>query len=162
MPMGQLPVLEGKEGMLCQSGAIIRYLAKQCGIDGKTPWEQAKADMLVSGTFDIVEAVHPQLVAIINNDKSLQMQEWDKFEKKCLANFLKTYSKFLACSKSGWFVEDSFTYADIAVAEILSCLQDCYCDKALDGYDNLKAFTNKVLSLPGIKEYVAKRPKTKF
>ncbi|CAH1247076.1 HPGDS [Branchiostoma lanceolatum] len=52
-PMGQLPMLEVGGQVICQSGAIYRYAAKETGLSGAAGWEEAQVDMFVSGMEDL-------------------------------------------------------------------------------------------------------------
>ena len=52
MPFGQVPVLKIDEKRLSQSGAIVRYLAKEFKLAGDNPLHSAFADMLVETLND--------------------------------------------------------------------------------------------------------------
>ncbi|KIH47584.1 hypothetical protein ANCDUO_22355, partial [Ancylostoma duodenale] len=52
MPFGQLPVLEVDGKQLAQSLAICRYLARQFGFAGKTPFDEALVDSLADQYTD--------------------------------------------------------------------------------------------------------------
>ncbi|XP_078701065.1 glutathione S-transferase-like isoform X2 [Branchiostoma floridae x Branchiostoma belcheri] len=52
-PMGQIPILEVDGTMICQRRAIGRLIAKEAGLAGKTPLEEAWADMIVDGLADL-------------------------------------------------------------------------------------------------------------
>ena len=54
MPFGQLPVLKIDGKPLPESGAIIRYLSREYGLNGNNSMEEAYADMLLHTLDDSV------------------------------------------------------------------------------------------------------------
>ena len=54
MPYRQLPVLEIDDIMYCQSKAIVRYLANEFGLAGRTPLESLKAEEFIEATHDMM------------------------------------------------------------------------------------------------------------
>lgn len=52
-PFGQVPILEVDGKKVCQSVAITRYLAKQCGLAGKDDWEALEIDSTVDTINDV-------------------------------------------------------------------------------------------------------------
>ncbi len=53
-PYGQLPVLEDGAFVMCQSQAILRYVAAKFGLAGATPEERAVVDETSESAFEIV------------------------------------------------------------------------------------------------------------
>jgi glutathione S-transferase len=51
-PFGQLPLLEDGATVLCQSGAIVRYLARKLGLYGGTLEESARVDEVYETAYD--------------------------------------------------------------------------------------------------------------
>lgn len=43
--------------IISQSGAIIRYIARKCGLAGRTDLEEAKADMVIEIILDIMMTI---------------------------------------------------------------------------------------------------------
>ncbi len=54
MPFGQLPVLEVDGGVIAQSNAICRFIAKKAGLYGKDDLEQASIDMIIDFIGDLL------------------------------------------------------------------------------------------------------------
>jgi len=160
MPMGQMPVYEEDGKQLCQSTAIARYLAREFGLAGKNNWDMAKADMIVEGIFDMWGQLKVVYMPKIQGDNKLAEENWTKFVDEHLKSFLDRYAQFLSSNKTGFFVGDAITWADIAVAEFVTVLEDCFNPKAIAGHPQLKQFSEKIFSLPQLKSYVAGRPKT--
>jgi len=163
MPMGQVPVLEVDGKQLCQSTAIARYLARECGLAGKNNWDMSRADMIVDGIFDMwghLKDVY--MPKFLQGDKKTADENWAKLSDSTLKTFLDKYTQFLKENGGEWFVGGSLTWADIAVAEFVAVLEDCFSPNTLDNHPQLKAFKEKIFSLPKLKEYVSQRPKTLF
>jgi len=160
MPMGQLPVLEVDGKQLCQSTAIARYLARECGLAGKNNWDMARADMIVDGIFDMWGHLKDVYMPKLQGDKKTADENWAKLSDSTLKLFLDNNTRFLNENGGVWFVGDSLTWADIAIAEFMAVLEDCFNPNTLDNFPQLKSFKEKVFSLPKLKEYVSQRPQT--
>ena len=72
-------------------------------------------------------------------------------------NVLESHLK--ASGKGEYFVPSGLTFADIHAAQFLYNVSK-KAPTALDGHPLLKALVDRVHNLPGIKEWVAKRPNT--
>jgi len=160
MPMGQMPVLDVDGKQLCQSTAIARYLARECGLAGKNNWDMARADMIVDGIFDMWGHLSSVYMPKLQGDKKTADENWTKLAESNLKSFLATYTRFLQENGGVWFVGDTMTWADIAVAEFMSVLEDCFNENVLASHPQLKSFKEKVFALPKLKEYVTQRPQT--
>ena len=57
LPFGQLPVLEVDGNTVCQSMAIARYLASECGIAGSSSLVKAQVDEVVDVVSDVQTAI---------------------------------------------------------------------------------------------------------
>ena len=57
LPFGQLPVLEVDGDTICQSMAIARYLASECGIAGSSGLVKAQVDEVVDVINDVQNAM---------------------------------------------------------------------------------------------------------
>jgi len=160
MPTGVMPVLEVDGKKLCQSTAIARYLARECGLTGKNSWDMARADMIVEGIYDMWGQLKVVYLPKLDGDKKTADEKWAQMVDTIVKPFLDTNTRFLNENGGQFFVGDSLTYADIAIAEFMSVLEDCFCQSILDNYPQLKAFKEKIFSLPKLKEYVSQRPAT--
>jgi len=166
MPFGSIPALYVDGKMLVQSAAIWRYLAREFGVDGKTNWDKAQADMLFDGVQDAVSAaggMGPAVMAKFTNDDAKFKTAWETYKQGSILPFLKRYTGFLKANASGrgqFFVGDYLTWADIVIAEFVDRMDVCFEPGILAGFPELKAHRDKVHALPGIAEHVATRPKT--
>ena len=140
-PFGGLPMLDYNGLVIAQSIVVARFLARKFNLAGKTPEEEARADMIVDCVNDVINAKWAE----------------DKFKNETLPNALKNFEKLLKDNGGKYFVGNDLTWADIRFAAALEgkfvdakwpqCLKDHICS---------------VMSLPKIKAWVEKRPKTEF
>ena len=52
-PFSLVPVLECDGEIIDQSLAIVRFLAREAGLEGNTSWEKAHADQIVGHFYDV-------------------------------------------------------------------------------------------------------------
>ena len=82
LPFGQLPVLEVDGDTICQSMAIARYLASECGIAGSSSLVKAQVDEVV----DVISDVQTAIVShnIVHNDiwSFCEILVWGFFRKR--------------------------------------------------------------------------------
>ncbi|GLC41833.1 hypothetical protein PLESTB_001693600 [Pleodorina starrii] len=157
MPFGQIPVLELPDGkMLAQSGAIDRYTAKLAGLYPEDPLQAALADQAVFHLADTWDLYAPTF-RMSPEEKVTARQELlagkvgEKLQQ--LAKLLESSGEYVA--------GDKLSYGDIAIFAGLSNLVSGFLDgvptNMMDQYPVLKAFRNKIASLPAIKAYYEKR-----
>lgn len=83
--------------------------------------------------------------------------------KETLPVYFKKYVKILQKNGTGFLVGKKLTYADIIIAHNLERLAEFLKEPTmLDKTPELKKHLETVFSQPGIKEWIAKRPKTAF
>jgi len=163
MPMGQVPVLEclKTHQMLSQSLAISKFVAEKVGLAGKDAWEQAKVLEYACGVLDQWGTLTKVYMQKLQNNPALEKENWAAYKANDGKQFLDYYTRFLEQNGTGWLVGNSVTWADIATAELLTCLEDCFDKDALAGHPKLKEYAHKVMGLPQLKGYVSgRRPKT--
>ncbi|GMS83319.1 hypothetical protein PENTCL1PPCAC_5494 [Pristionchus entomophagus] len=116
MPFGQMPVLFIDDKPLPQSLAINRYLAKLCGLAGKTPFETALVDAMADLWKDFNDEFE------IYWDIKLGWEEGDVKAAKtrhavpAVHKFFPMITKTIKESRSGFLVGDSLTWVDVLVA----------------------------------------------
>ncbi|KAK0429489.1 hypothetical protein QR680_011404 [Steinernema hermaphroditum] len=150
-PFGQLPVLEVDGKMLAQSLTIGRYLAKTIGgLSGNDDFESAQIDMWAEWIEDVYKAITaPKLFRLcVFGENCPEIPE-------ALKPFLDRTEKQLA-KNYGHLVGSTFSWADIAVADLWARLRNAY-PCLIDNYHNIEKFVDSVYGLDGIKEYVEKR-----
>jgi glutathione S-transferase len=158
VPFGQIPVLEVDGKMLPQSKAICRYLAKQFKMTGKTDFEAAMADAYV----DCVEDVTSNLRAWwMEQDVEQKKVLWNKFVDEHYKPFLVRIENILKENGSGYLVGKDLTWADLYVFECLSNIQSKH-PEYYTAHPKVTEFIKKIETMPKIKSWIEKRPKTEF
>ncbi|CAJ0606960.1 unnamed protein product [Cylicocyclus nassatus] len=161
MPFEQLPVLEVSGQQLAQSYAICRYLARQFGYAGKTPFEEAVVDSIADQMKDYMVEIKPFLKVVWGFEEGdLEALKKDVFLPARGKLFL-FISKFLKGNPSGFLVGDSLTWADLYLAEHVAVFGEQF-PEMLEGYPEIKAHSERIHSHPLLKNWIETRPKTKF
>ncbi|CAH1248711.1 HPGDS [Branchiostoma lanceolatum] len=153
-PMGQVPILEVDGHVICQSMTVVRFIAREAGLLGKTLLDQARADMLLEGGMDVGK-LFTEMVK--EKDASKKAEKKKDFGEKTLPPFLALYEGF--AGDNGYFVGDSLTYFDIAFFNMMDFITAEF-PSALDGYCNLTKVIRNVKSVPGIAKWLKERPVT--
>ncbi|EDO33767.1 predicted protein [Nematostella vectensis] len=112
-PFGELPLLEISDGRkLAQSHAIFRFLAKEHGLAPSDSYSQARCDMFLDNTKDMIEKVG---TAFWEKDEKLKEQKSKEFHEETLPKRLEFINKLFQENKGGkgYLVGDKITYADI-------------------------------------------------
>ncbi|TKR92241.1 hypothetical protein L596_006932 [Steinernema carpocapsae] len=154
-PNGQLPVLEEDGKMLTQSMAIARYFAGKLNLLGRNDWEAAQADAFIGTIEDAIATLKTsnliqKLILGHGNDQTA-LEAAD-----ALRPFLERLEKHLLTTNGENLVGNHLTWADLAIADLYKRFSITI-PHLLDGFPEVKKFTNHVYNLPGVKEYVAKR-----
>ncbi|PIO62764.1 hypothetical protein TELCIR_15663, partial [Teladorsagia circumcincta] len=124
MPFGQIPVLEVDGKQLAQSHAIARYVARQFGHSGKTPFDEALVDSIADQYKDFDSAAWPFFAVLLGFEKGdLEYQLQNAFGP-ARDKLFTCLTKFLQHNDSGYLVGDSLTWADLLLAEL-----DTYSEK---------------------------------
>ncbi|KAK5965484.1 Glutathione S-transferase [Trichostrongylus colubriformis] len=166
MPFGQLPVLDVDGKQLCQSHAILRYLARNFGYAGKDAWEQAQVDAIGDQVKDFFVEIRPYFMSLNGFEKGDVVK--DTFQEALGRDlFVPGHHKFYALmtrilknNKSGYLVGDSLTWADLLLAETATHAEKF--PNIYDGFPEVKAHAEKIRSIPALKKWIETRPKTIF
>ncbi|XP_030833537.1 glutathione S-transferase alpha-4 [Strongylocentrotus purpuratus] len=155
----QIPLLEIDGLNLIGSEAVLRYVCRKGNLEGKTDEEKVKIDMLAMGAKDMVlntimySRFHELLIS-----KEKAEEDIETAIKECRNRYLPVFEKVLSESKSGFFVGDSMTMADIMLFDALSCVNEIPELKAiglLDEYPLCVAFIDHFSKQPRIVDYLA-------
>ncbi|XP_078578727.1 hematopoietic prostaglandin D synthase-like [Branchiostoma floridae x Branchiostoma japonicum] len=156
-PMGQVPILEVDGTMLCQSNSIARYVAKQAGLAGKTPMEQARVDMVM----DVMDDMGKKGNAVFwEKDEETKAEKKKEYEETFLPQFFTCVNKLVG--DSGHFVGDELTLADITYFNTTNLVGNYFKLPNMEEFSGLKKVTEHVTSNPGIAKWLKERPETPF
>ncbi|CAM1312815.1 GstS1 (predicted) [Pycnogonum litorale] len=157
-PNGQLPYLTLEDGTeIPQSAAMARFLAREHGLIGKTNLEVAQVDVVVDNFSDLMDEVmrliYPQTVA-----------EKEATIKKCrevlIPAAMKNFTKILEENGTSYFVGKSLTLADLVIFGGVYQLRKFFVAEIVDDYPAITSHYDRIMELPNIKEYVARRKDT--
>ena len=152
---GQVPALVDGDLKLCQSGAILLYLADKSGkMGGKTAEEKARVREWLFWEFD-------RLASNIYRPRAIKrgFMKADDNVHQMYVNQAGDALKVLdgALAKSDFLVGSEATIADVAVYGDVAYAEEGAID--LSPYPNLKAWMARVEKLPGFKKYEDVLPK---
>ncbi|KAG8223846.1 hypothetical protein J437_LFUL007867 [Ladona fulva] len=145
-PFGKLPFLEEDGKVIVQSLAIERYLARKFKLIGKDEWDALQCDA-VQAFFEADAAKKEEKkAAVINDQAPFYLSRFDEQVKK----------------NGGYLVNGQLTWADLHFVATLQVTCDMLGKDVVASHANLAAHREKILNLPNIKAWVAKRPTTPF
>ncbi|KAI6210331.1 hypothetical protein M3Y96_00316800 [Aphelenchoides besseyi] len=157
--------VDGKK--LPESFAILRYLAKQNGLAGKTDFDAAEIDAIAylwKGKEDkqnFMTAYFPYVMVLTGRKEG----DKDKLRKEALLPALEQYipilERLLKESGNGFFHKSGLSFADFFAASMFYNAQKFMGDD-FNKYKTLIEHSERIHSLPKVKEYVAKRPDSQF
>ncbi|BES88140.1 unnamed protein product [Nesidiocoris tenuis] len=156
MPFGKVPVLEIDGKMVHQSTAISRYLGKEMGLAGSNNWEDLQIDIAVDTLHDFRQAVggywYETDEAAKAKKKEVVLNETAPYYLEKFDNLVKENNGYLANGKLSW--GDMYF---VGVSEYISHMLGY---SMFDKYENLRKLRDNVITLPKIKAWIEKRPKT--
>lgn len=138
-----LPYYIDGDVKVTQSMAILRYLARKHGLEGKTDAEKLRADMTEQQFADF----RMNWVRLCYNP------DFDKLKGeylKTLPASLEQFSGFLG--KHKYFAGDNLTYVDFIAYEMLA-QHLVFAPDCLKDFSNLKAFVERIEALPHLATY---------
>eukprot|EP00746_Dinoflagellata_sp_MGD_P145071 gnl/MRDRNA2_/MRDRNA2_77733_c0_seq1.p1 gnl/MRDRNA2_/MRDRNA2_77733_c0~~gnl/MRDRNA2_/MRDRNA2_77733_c0_seq1.p1 ORF type:complete len:154 (+),score=45.32 gnl/MRDRNA2_/MRDRNA2_77733_c0_seq1:102-563(+) len=123
--------------VMAQSNAIAATLAKELGLTGKTPGDEAHALQLAMNTEDILND-------LFANKGPERLQKWLTHIQECLE-----------ISGSGYMVGKDLTYADFTNFVALEFIAGKE-PQLIEAMPKVKAFMQMIAGLKGVKEFKAK------
>ncbi|KAI6174100.1 hypothetical protein M3Y98_01153300 [Aphelenchoides besseyi] len=157
-PYGKVPVLIINDKPIAQSGAILRHLARKFDLNGKNEEEVTKTDELLGFIYDCFGKLNVFPVVFAGLVPGNKDELFKEYFLPTVEYCLPIMSQLLKSSGSGYFLPSGLTYVDFTFAEFFNTLAGVDSSQ-FDKYPELLEHMRRVHSLPGIREYVEKRPK---
>ncbi|XP_024216850.1 glutathione S-transferase isoform X2 [Halyomorpha halys] len=157
-PFGKLPILEIDDKVLYQSLAILKYLATQAGLAGNNAEEKLEIDMVVGAYGDLASELSRYFQTANSSDK-------EKLKETIINDSVPFYmSKFETILKKngGYLANGKLSWAELYVVGHSSSFPALIGIDLTEKYPFWKELTERVYSLPGIKEWIRKRPESDF
>ena len=161
-PFGQFPVLQVDDKSIAQTGAIARFCGKLSGLyPTENDFYAAKVDEVIDLATDITAKIRPSL---IEKDPEKRMEMRRELVETVLPNWLGFMETLLEKNgKTGYFVDDSLTVADLAAWRLCGWISggiiDGIPETILDAFPLLNAHQNHISNLPKIAEWLEKNRK---
>jgi glutathione S-transferase len=173
-PHGKCPVLrnyDGKGNDLGQEGAITRFLAKELGLAGRNPLEEAQVDSIYSFWFSTMrnngvshDGEHYSVAALRDADPTSERPRYQEvFRQNTLSRAERSlmalgyFEGLLETSGSGFLISGDLTYVDLGLFYILFELaeEDNVPDFAEKFHlPRLGAFLESMQNRPNIKKFI--------
>lgn len=143
----QVPLVTIDGLQLVQSKAILNYIAAKYNLHGKDLKERAMIDMYSEGLLDLMEMIM-MLPFKKPDEKQAQLSV---IQSKATSRYFPVYEK--ALSSSQYLVGNHLSRADVHLVEASLMLEELHPD-ILSTFPNLKAFQERMRSLPTIKKFL--------
>ena len=154
LPFGAVPVWEEPGGLrLAQSAAILNHLARQHGLRGSTPVEEARCDELL-GAVDDVRAELRKLQTASPGERPEVRRD---LQERVLPRWFADLERHLKArlDSSGFAVGGSLTIADLALWYLLEMVRDNGLGTAIEACPSLLAFFGRIGARPRLASYLA-------
>ncbi|KAB0792278.1 hypothetical protein PPYR_14237 [Photinus pyralis] len=155
-PFGQAPVLEFNGVQAYQSIAICRYLAKQVKLMGANDLEDLEIDSIVDTINDLRMKI---ALYSYEADEAVKATRKKPLFEETIPYYMERIEA-IAKKNNGHLAAGKVTWADLYFIGILDYMNYMVGHNLIADCPNLQVMQKTVLNLPGIKEWVAKRPIT--
>lgn len=158
-PYGVLPYIVYKGKMFGESKAIASFVARECGMAGKTSVDTLRVDEVYCLVVGLLEALSK---IKYEADTAKQAEMAKKLNEDALPKTLGFFEKLLKENgSSGFFVGSALTLADLAVYDIYDSLL-VQNSKILEKYPEATKLRKNVEGDAKIKAYLGSRKKCDF
>ena len=156
LPYGSMPVLEYKGEVICESMAIAKFLAEECGLAGKNNLEGAQAceiALAINGMFE-------DLVKLMFAKEDEKEAAQKKLFGETLPLKLGQLETRLTQRGGQFFAGNTVTWADLMLVMVSDNLKSPVLGAAavLNKFPRLSGLYERVSSLPNIKAWKGSRP----
>ena len=152
LPFGQLPLLQIDGLEIVQSQSIVRYLARRAHLQGRTPEEIVKCEMIAETIKDLLPLLCGAPFARANSNEALEKHQTSMKEKWSFVG--SRLEAVLKANGGNYLVGESLTYADILTAHAVTWyVEECGPDVVAD-MPNLVKLQNTVIALRGVNGFI--------
>ncbi|CAH2040704.1 unnamed protein product, partial [Iphiclides podalirius] len=152
LPYGQLPLYEEGGMKLSQSVAIARYIAQKVNLLPNDPWEQAMLDSAVLAMYDVWLKI---VTFLKEQDPAKKATIKKELIDETLDFYFSRFEKQLKENKG--FFNGKLTWTDFVLVGIVEAANLILQVDINKKYANVDQLMKKIVTLPGVKEYVASR-----
>lgn len=133
----------------------MRYLARKFGLYGKDDLEAGFIDMYA----DLLSDLGAEMVNLRREkDEEKRKELAEKLYKEIIPNQVKYIDERLGKSGSGFIASSGFSWVDLYLYLVIDWIPEK--ESLLDKYKNVRENFNKVVSIPGIANWLKIRPVT--
>lgn len=156
-PLGQLPLLEEGELVLCQSQAIDRYLARKLGLCGSTAVENARVDEVAETAGDLLM----DLGLMCWDPRFAERRDEHRGQLGAKLEILEKYFSRVAPDAEHWVLPGKYTHGDVRMAYALENTLPMH-PGLLQEYPKLHHAMLRFFDTDGVRQYVrsSRRPRT--
>jgi len=158
-PFGQLPILKvtdgDKEYTLAQSIALARFIGKKYNLAGKTEQEQAELEMYAD---QITDLSNEYAKTVFEKDEEKKKELTDKLTTETIPKNFTFFETKLAKTNSGYLTSE-LSWVDLYLGVLFDWMGEKKVEP-LKHFPKLKEHNDKILSIPKLAEWIAKRPDT--
>ena len=161
-PFGQFPILHVDDKTIAQTGAIARFCGKLSGLYPKdNNFYAAKVDEVLDLATDITFKIRPALIEKDPDKRREMRRELTQTVLPIWLGFMETLLE--RNGKTGYFVNDSLTVADLAAWRLCGWISggiiDGIPESILDKFPLIIKHKNHISNLPKILEWLEKNRK---
>ncbi|XP_038061245.1 hematopoietic prostaglandin D synthase-like [Patiria miniata] len=152
----ETPSLEVDGQMICQSKALLRYLAREFGFYGKTSLDAAFIDQ----ALDTVEDIWSEANHVFHGPQESKPERLDKFLKEWVPSIYACLERLIGQNHAGdFFVGNSISIADLFFFTAVDFV-DVVSKGAnsLEKFPKLVALKSRIAANPKIAAWLAVRP----
>ncbi|CAH1388672.1 unnamed protein product [Nezara viridula] len=153
VPYGRVPYLEIDGAVMYQTTAILRFLAIEAGLNGSNNKENLNIDMIAGTVGDFITEIQRYI-------KAKEPAEKD-YIKECLVKeiipfYMDKFETLIA--KEGYLANGKLSWVDMYAVGYFESIPGLVGFELFEKYPSFKALTKKIHSLPGVKDWIQKRP----
>lgn len=153
VPYGRVPYLEIDGTVIYQTTAILRHLAIEADLNGKNSKENLNIDMIAGTVGDLITEIQRFI-------KAKEPEEKDYIKECLVKEIIPFYMEKLESliAKEGYLANGKLSWADLYAVGYFESIPGLVGVELTEKYPSYKALVEKIHSLPGIKDWVQKRP----